>query len=453
MFATPAILALLCFVYIRPQEFVPGFDRIPLLYLLIALALLGLALDLRLRFTKLERNPLLPWVLAHVVWSLLSMVVLARHAVTVMGVQLAVGFIIYLVLSQGASSFRGLATAGAGVLVVSLFIASIGLHQGFAPKACVKPTDRNPEMLEPLTPEPCETSDECKREHQREDVACEHVGLIQTTSIGQRVRYRGMMQDPNELAMVASMTIPFAFALFELRHTMFRLLLAIGTFALIAVVDVLTRSRSGQLAFLAVLGIYMLRRLRWLGVAIAALAAVPILLLGGRSGAEADESTSERLGYWAGAIQMARDNPFFGVGMGQFTEYQPLTAHNSMMLALGETGVPGLFFWTALVYTAFKITLTVLRGSWGPEAQVARVWATALLASLTGFSTSAMFLSLTDHYVLWVLIGLIGALYGATVRHDPQFRVRFALRDLVTVAAIDVVVVVVIHFYTRSQGF
>jgi hypothetical protein len=452
MFATPAILALLCFVYIRPQEFVPGLDRVPLLYLLVGLALVGLALDVKLRYTKLERNPLLPWVLAHLVWSLLTMAVLARHAIGSMGIQLAVGFIIYFVLSQGAPTFRALATAGTGVLAVSLFIASIGLHQGLAPLGCVKPSDRNPEMLEPIDA-PCATAEQCQKEHERDDLACEHVGLIQTTSVGGRVRYRGMMQDPNELAMVASMSIPFAFALFELRRSLARFVLGVITLGAVAVVDVFTKSRSGQLAFMSVLGIYLLRRLRWLGVVLAAMAGLPILMLGGRSGAEADESTSERLGYWAGAIQMARDSPLLGVGMGQFTEYQPLTAHNSMMLALGETGFPGLIFWTALVYTAFKITLSVVRAPWGAEAQVARIWGTALLASLTGFCTSALFLSLTDHYVFWVLMGLVGALYGAVLRHDPNFRVNFGAKDLFAVGAIDMVVVIGLHFYTRSKGY
>ena len=35
-----------------------------------------------------------------------------------------------------------------------------------------------------------------------------------------------MMQDPNELALVSTLAVPFAFALFELRRTPFRLSLA-----------------------------------------------------------------------------------------------------------------------------------------------------------------------------------------------------------------------------------
>ena len=75
-------------------------------------------------------------------------------------------------------------------------------------------------------------------------------------------------------------------------------------------------------------------------------------------------------------------------------------------------------------------------------------------AGLPGrLSTSALFLSLTDHYVLWVLLGLVGALYSATTRHDPRLRVRFRFADLIAVVTIDVLFVVATHIYVRMKGF
>jgi hypothetical protein len=452
MFATPAILSLLFFVYIRPQELIPGLEHVPLLYLLVLLALVGLALDVRLGYARLQNNPLMPWAVAHIAWNLLSMAVYARHALVVQGVALSVAFIIFFALSQGAQSFRALNTAGVGMLALSLFVAFVGFHQGFADLGCVRQDEVHEDLMIPIGA-PCKTTDQCRQEHEREDLFCERVGLLNTTSIGQRVRYRGLMQDPNELALVSSLAVPFAFAMFELRRTPFRLVLAGLTFLMVAAVNVMTRSRSGQLAFVTVLGVYLLRRLRWLGVALGAVVAIPVLLLGGRSGGEAEESAELRLGYWAAAIQMARDSPLLGVGMAQFGEHQPQTAHSSVMLILGETGVPGLLFWTALMYAAFKVTIVILRREKAPEAQPAQVWSAALLACLAGFSVSALFLSLTYHYVLWILLGFTGALYAATRRHDVRLRIKFGLADLAAVSAIDIVFVVFIHFYTRSQGF
>jgi hypothetical protein len=452
MFATPAILALLVFIYIRPQEIFLPLQRVPLLYLLVTLALVGLALDVRLGYARIKKNPLLPWAIAHLTWNLVSMLVFARHALATHGVALAVAFIIFFVLSQGVQTFRSLASAGVGMLAVSLFVALVGLHQAYAPLGCVRQDEIYEDRMTPIGAA-CKTTEQCRDEHDLDDLHCEHIGVLGTTSVGQRVRYRGLMQDPNELAMVSSMAIPFAFALFELRRTIPRLLLAAATFAIVAVVNVQTKSRSGQLAFLAVLGLYLLRRLRWLGVAIAAVATLPILLLGGRSGAEAEESSELRLGYWAAAIQMARDSPLVGVGMSMFTDHQPQTAHSSVMLILGETGVPGLFFWTAMMYAAIKIGVVILRRETSPEAQPAQVWASAMLAALAAFSTSAFFLSLAYHYVLWILLGLVGALYAATSRHDPRLQVRFRLLDLALVGLIDVIIVISIHIYTRSKGF
>jgi hypothetical protein len=452
MFATPAILALLIFIYIRPQEIFLPLGRVPLLYLLVGLALVGLALDVRLGFSRIKKNPILPWAIAHLAWNLVSMLVNARHALGTHGVALAVAFIIFFVISQGVQTFRGLSAAGVGMLAVSLFVVLVGLHQAFAPLGCVRQDDVYEDRMTPIGAA-CKTTQQCRDEHDEQDLHCEHIGLVGTTSVGGRVRYRGLMQDPNELAMVSSMAIPFAFALFELRRTIPRLLLAIVTFGAVAVVTLETKSRSGQLAFAAVLGVYLLRRLRWLGVVLAVAASLPILMLGGRGGSEADESSELRLGYWAAAIQMARDSPLVGVGMSMFTDHQPQTAHSSIMLALGETGVPGLFFWTALLYAACKIGVVVLRRETSPEAHPAQVWATAMLATLAAFLTSALFLSLTYHYVLWILLGLVGALYAATVRHDPRLTVRFGIRDLAAVGGIDSVLVLALHFYTRSKGF
>jgi hypothetical protein len=452
MFATPAILALLFFVYIRPQEIVPPLARVPLLYILVALALVGVALDIRLAYSRPRRNPLLPWIAAHLVWNVVSMLVAARHALADEGITLMVSLVIFLVMSQGVQTFRSLATVGTGMLAVSLVIVFIGLHQAFAPLGCVHPHEELSEAMVPIGAA-CETSEQCRADHDRDDLLCEHVGLLGTTSIDQRVRYRGIMQDPNELALVGSMAVAFAFALFELRRSAPRLVLAAVTLVSVAATDIFTKSRSGQLAFAAVLGIYFLRRLGRVGLLLGGLAVIPILLLGGRSGAEAEESSNLRLELWSAAIQMARDSPLVGVGMSQFAEHQPLTAHSSIMLALGETGVPGLFFWTALMYLAFKMTLAVLRSERSPEARVAQIWATALLACLAGFSTSALFLSLTFHYVLWVMLGLVGALYSATTRHDPRLVVRFRLPDLIAVVTIDVVFVLATHVYVRMSGF
>ena len=70
--------------------------------------------------------------------------------------------------------------------------------------------------------------------------------------------------------------------------------------------------------------------------------ALPVLLLGGRSGENADQSTLERYEAWSTGLTMFRGNPVFGVGARQFAEHHYLTAHNSYVLSFAELGFPGL---------------------------------------------------------------------------------------------------------------
>ena len=60
MFAIPGIVLLLVQGYLRPQEFFVQLQSVPFLYLFFALALFGLAVDLKLRHTQLIASPLLP---------------------------------------------------------------------------------------------------------------------------------------------------------------------------------------------------------------------------------------------------------------------------------------------------------------------------------------------------------------------------------------------------------
>jgi hypothetical protein len=74
-----------------------------------------------------------------------------------------------------------------------------------------------------------------------------------------------------------------------------------------------------------------------------------------------------------------------------------------------------------------------------------------LLAAFAGLSVGIFFLSFTYHYVLWIYMGLSGALYLAARRHDPEFRVRISARDLLLVGAFDAVLVLGMYGITRAM--
>jgi O-antigen ligase len=133
-----------------------------------------------------------------------------------------------------------------------------------------------------------------------------------------------------------------------------------------------------------------------------------------------------------------------------------MTAHNSYLLALSELGFPGMMMFSIIVYLSAKIPFTVLRevkpaedGSGSAGASIARPWAIALLAAFSGLAVGIFFLSFTYHYVLWIYVGLSGALYSAVRTHLPKFEVRLGLREVALITALDGAIIVFVHLYTR----
>ena len=76
----------------------------------------------------------------------------------------------------------------------------------------------------------------------------------------------------------------------------------------------------------------------------------------------------------------------------------------------------------------------------------------ALLASQVALLISAFFLSLPYHPILWIFIGLTGALYAVAQRHAPEFKVRFGARDLTFLATFDFLLISFIAVYIRLKG-
>jgi hypothetical protein len=437
MFASIGLLALIIIDYLRPQEYVPALRALPLLHMATALALLGLVLDLRLGLTRLRRAPhLVPTVLLFA-WSLIGLAVRAPAELQVRAVSFAIPIAIYLILAHGIQSFRMLSVVCGLLLAIGIALSLIGIEQGLSDFGCHRIALQGGDYVALYDGRPCsqENRNICEGEGAEPgfDYVCEKVGLFGTQSVKGRVRYRGTLEDPNELALAIGIVVPFALAFLDRRRSLGRALLAAVTLGTVGLCIYFTQSRGGQLLFLAVLAVYFVRRFgARVGLAAGTLLATPILIFGGRSGA--DDSTMERTICWWTGLHLFTGSGGFGVGLGQFLEYHGQTAHNSFILVAAEMGLPGLLLWTAVVYLAVKIPLVALRADLPP---VAKTWALALLASMAGLIVGSTFLSYAYKDVFWIFIGLTGVLYQAILRHDQGFRVGFGLTDLWRLALID----------------
>src|SRR5688500_1111081 len=189
MFAIPALIGLLVFVYVRPQEFLPALQRVPFLYLFVLLTAVGFVLDVRTRATQLRASPLLPWAAAYFAWSVFGLLVVSPAGTMGEIVPLFMAFFLFLMASQALQTSRALRAVTTTLLVLSLGLAGVGVHQAFAPKGCVQQDDMDPQKWT-HDGRSCTDRMECVEgslDRRTEIYHCEHIGLAETSSVEGRV--------------------------------------------------------------------------------------------------------------------------------------------------------------------------------------------------------------------------------------------------------------------------
>lgn len=293
------------------------------------------------------------------------------------------------------------------------------------------------------------------------------IGLSQET----RIQYVGIFNDPNDLGLLFVMCLPMAVylstrgGLMGLRRLFW---LAVAGTLLYGVY--LTNSRGTMLALLAIVGLYVWRKRGLLvagilgGGALAAMLALPSRL---QDVDVSEESAFGRVDSWYEGMQMFTSHPIFGVGAGNYTDYNELTAHNSFMLVLAETGFIGFTIWLAFIGYCSWMLLAILRAD--PNAPLQeldddvddeealailddwdrdRAMAFALAMSWCGFFVAVFFLSRSYAIVLYLLAAMVIAHYEA-MRRRYGCLPRFALMNhvllwpAICVAAIAVLFVVI----------
>jgi hypothetical protein len=234
---------------------------VPLLHAAFALALLGLVLDVRLGITRLRLSPLDPWVLAFLGWATLTTLVRAPGSVPHHAFELLVCATLYFLVAHGVQSFRALGVVAASVLAMVILVSAVAVEQRLEPTGCIEVDETVPgdTTTGHHDGRPCNVPRDCYLGDAEPGAQylCEHVGMLGTSTIGKgRVRYRGVLQDPNELALAAGIGLPLAFAVGFARRRRFWGTVGLAlVFALVLVCTVLTRSRGGQLVFLAMLAV------------------------------------------------------------------------------------------------------------------------------------------------------------------------------------------------------
>ncbi|MEO6925810.1 MAG: O-antigen ligase family protein [Rhodanobacter sp.] len=245
-----------------------------------------------------------------------------------------------------------------------------------------------------------------------------------------RVRYVGIFNDPNDLGLLFAATFPFAFYLSARAGFLLRIVW-LAAAALLLYGIYLTNSRGALLATLVVAGVYVWRRRGPVTAAVLGVAGLAVMrLLSSRMDElSVDESSAlGRVDAWYAGLHMFFSDPFFGVGAGNFTEYNDLTAHNSWILVLAETGFLGYVLWLAFVGYTFWMMITVLRYHPQPpldEEQAVlgreeKAVAMTLLLSMCGLFASAFFLSRSYTVVMYLLLAVVVGYYTSARQRFPD---------------------------------
>lgn len=514
------VCALCALVIIKPQEFIPALAGIPLVHAAFGITLLCVALDVVWRRLKPALAPQVVYALAFLAWAALTTALKRPAALEERGMQLATVAGIFVAVAVAAASPRGLRALAITLVGCAFLTTVVAIVQAFQPHGCMIAAPDDWEGKGELEPDgrPCETNLDCRIEAPVPDgnYRCERPGPLGTSTIDGRVRYRGSLADPNELSLMAGMSIPLAIALAERRSGLRRprrsvrggprpsagappggaapgpapradaapggtppggprraltlpvlltdrlisrvagALRALPVTAVIAAIGamvVLSRSRSGVIVYLAVLGISFIRRSGTLGVIAACFVGPPMLLLGGRSGDEASESSGERVELLREAFELILRTKGIGVGAGQFGDESSLglTAHNSYLLAAAETGLLGMCLFALVLYASIKVPLSIWLGDVdvGPTA---RRFAPAIFVSLCGAMIGIFFLSWAYKDILYMVFGASAALYGAARAEDSRVVVRVSGREVALVCGGMVVVLVLLNILLRFLG-
>jgi O-antigen ligase len=227
----------------------------------------------------------------------------------------------------------------------------------------------------------------------------------------------------------------------------------LAAIAAIAWMVIVSQSRTGVLVFLFIVGISFLRRVGPWGVVVGCVMFPPMLMFGGRSGAEAEASAEERTELLAEGLQMIRQSKGIGVGVGQFGDESSigLTAHNSYLLAAAETGIIGLCLFGLTLYLALKVPISIWLGDYRLDNTLTRL-APALAICIGGAYLGIFFLSWSYKDVLYMMLGASAALYQAARAQDPSVRVGITWREAALVCAGSLALMPLLYIFLRLHG-
>jgi len=221
----------------------------------------------------------------------------------------------------------------------------------------------------------------------------------------------GILNDANDFAQFLLIGLAFLGVSWRKYDFPGNLIKVLGPASVLLYAIFLTSSRGAMFGLAAIVFVAVSARV---GKAKAVLGTIVIFVVllaagfgGGRDISLHEGSASGRVTAWGSGISQLKTDPLFGVGFGQFTAYNDLTAHNSFVLCFAEVGFFGYFFWLALLVTTVWGLETLAKvPAKTPEDEDFTQCVTVVRAALYAFLLTAWFLSRTYNETLYIILAL-----------------------------------------------
>ena len=227
-----------------------------------------------------------------------------------------------------------------------------------------------------------------------------------------RTRWVAIFDGPGVFAVIYTSALPFLLPLTAKPYGFFVRLVALALSGAFMLAIYYTGSRGGMLATIGIVGLYLMyhwnvsltRVLMVCGLVSVIFALAPAHLT---STSDSSRSAQYRVETWADGANMAQENPFFGVGPGNYADstVQRLVAHNSAIEVLGTTGFFGLFLWFTMLYLGIK-NLVAYHGTL--ERPQDRSFVAMIGISLIGYLISSIFVTL-EYETMYFILALCAA--------------------------------------------
>jgi O-antigen ligase len=233
--------------------------------------------------------------------------------------------------------------------------------------------------------------------------------------------------DSNFFAAAALLTLPVTYYLTREKASPLARVFCWGCLAITTLGFVCASSRGGLIG-LCLSVIYMLiRSERRLNLLLIATVALIVMLSAPISPIhrllhpdESDKASAEiHKGLWAAGLDMIRENPFWGIGLGNFrpqiaelralrdssgTDPGAYMAHNSYLEYAAELGIPALVIFLGILGSTFFLLERVRKNAVKGDDTFLKQVALGLQAGLIGFAGSAFFFSAEYEKPFWLVV-------------------------------------------------